>query len=363
MRQMGHYTGHSFILLILTVMLLNGPFTLPAHAQDGGDPAAEIEELALQVHLQNVRNAGYTAWIGGGLGVEQRHSTYTLIGERVTGWTLDGFNGDPNVTLNTLTRPALLNFWASWCGPCRMEFPHLAEIGANPHEHNFDVVFISTSDEPGDARNYLDDYPPELITTIDYGQTSGMMRIEALPTSILIDTDGTILVVHIGILSPTITSFVDAVAAHPGVGTFDAAGHVNAGAGPGAVVQPVDVNTAQPIVNGARVTGAIDNVTPQVVYRFGGKAGDQITVSMTKTFGDLDCTIVLLTADGQRLAENDDIERGVITDSLLIFTLPADGTYIIVATRYLEADGFSTGGYELTLDIVPAVPALPDISE
>ena len=53
-----------------------------------------------------------------------------------------------------------------------------------------------------------------------------------------------------------------------------------------------------------------------------------------------------MIAGGERLAENDD---AVGTDAAVEVTLPADGTYLIVATRFLEAEGFSSGDYTLTV--------------
>ncbi|MCD4685071.1 MAG: redoxin family protein [Anaerolineae bacterium] len=342
--------GRMLALVLAGVLMLAGPLTLTVVAQDD-DPAAEIEAVALQAHLQTLRRDGYTGWVGGGLGVAAWAPQRSPLGNTFANWMLAGFIDDAGITLDKLTRPTLLNFWASWCGPCRAEFPHLVDIATHPDAHNFDVVFVSTSDDPQDARNFLADYPPELVTTIDdNGQVSALMQIDALPTSLLINTDGTVLVVHVGILSPTIATFVDAVAAHPGVGSFNAADYMGVEAT--ALLEPVSVATATPISSGAAVTGTINDDTTQIAYRFDGLAGDEVTVSMVAVGGHLDCYVVLMTADGAHLGENDDIERGIITDSLLTVTLPEDGTYLIVATRFLEADGFSIGSYELTLEVL-----------
>ncbi len=77
------------------------------------------------------------------------------------------------------------------------------------------------------------------------------------------------------------------------------------------------------------------------------------------TGSELDPYVVLMKADGTRIAENDDISPGVIQDSALAATLPEDGTYIVVATRFLEAEGFTAGDYELTVGPSAALEVAP----
>lgn len=356
MRRFVHGWRGWTLALVMVGTLLVGllMLALPVVAQ-GDDPTVEIEALALRAHLQNMRQRNLTGWIGGDLGDIQGNPPYPLVGGVVEDWTLQGFVGDDDVTLETLARPTLLNFWASWCEPCRDEFPHLADIATHPDDHHFDIVFVNVSDELADAREFLADYPPDLVTTVDRaGQVAHLMQADALPTSLLINTDGTVLVFHVGSLLPTLTAFIDAVAAHPGVGTFDAADH--AGEVPAALLQPVDVAAIDAISGGETVTGQIDHETTQVAYRFDGMAGDEVTVSMQATGGNLDCYLVVMTADGERVGEADDIEHGMITDTILTVTLPEDGTYTVVATRFLEIDGFTSGSYALTLEIAPPAP-------
>src|SRR5690606_27383362 len=110
---------------------------------------------------------------------------------------------------------------------------------------------------------------------------------------------------------------------------------------------------------------ALGTITPgdfQDVYRFEGRAGDQISARLAADSSPLDAYLVLMTADGERLAENDDYDAG--TDSQVEVTLPADGTYLLVATRFLEAEGFSAGDYSLTLTLEgPDAAAQPQASE
>ncbi len=341
----------------LTAALLAGALLALAApryaAAQGEDPAALVEARALAAHLQNLRLNSYTAWIGGSLGAPDRAPRRSPLAEQLDGWTLTGFAGDEDHALADLERPVLLNFWASWCTPCRAEFPHLVAIATAPDAYAFDVIFVNTSDTERDARAFLADYPTALTTTIDTGERLSLRAgIESIPTSLLLDADGTVLAVHTGTITPTVSTFLDAVAQHPGAGVFIAANHMTET--PGATLAPVSVEDTEPLIPGDTVQSTLDDTQFQHAYRITANAGDQLSATMTAGAGDLDPYLVLLTADGERLAENDDIDRGVNIDARIDATLPATGTYLIVATRFLEAEGFSSGMYELTVRLTPA---------
>jgi thiol-disulfide isomerase/thioredoxin len=337
-------------IMILVLVIPALVVIRPAAAQE-----PNIEELALRAHIQNLRTHNYTAWIGGPLGDPAFAPLNTAIGEKLEQWTLRGMNGDDDVRSADLTRPVLLNFWASWCPPCQLEFPHLVDVALAPGEHNFDVIFVNAWDDERSALAFLADFPAEIHTVLDeQDRLAGRGSILSIPTSLLLNTDGTVLVAHVGMVTPTITRFLDAVAAHPGNGVFVAADHMDVALE--AVLLPVDVESATPIMPGESVTGTLTDEDFQRAYRFEGRAGEEIAVHLIAGENSaLDPYVVLMKADGTRIAENDDIDPGVIQNSALEVTLPEDGTYLVVATRFLEAEGYTTGTYELTVAPVGGV--------
>ena len=348
------------ILVVIMVTLLGQGI---AAAQDP-DPAAVIEARAQQVHLQNLRTESYTFWLGGDLGNPPAMRYATLVGERLTGWELRGLGDTPDTTSDDLARPTLLNFWASWCTPCVLEFPHLAGVALRPDDTAFDVLFVNMSDSAPDALAFLADQPAGLRTVIDPDdRLSRRASVVSIPTSILLDTDGTVLAVHTGLLTPTVTDFLSAVAAQPGVGTFTGYD----GPPPAAVLEPVAPDDAAPLQPGQQVRGTLTDDEWQHAYQFAGQAGNAVTVTMDAAPGaDLDPYLVLMTAGGERLAENDDHAQS--TDAQLVATLPADGTYLVVATRFLEAEGYASGEYTLALTlgdmaVTPAPPAQDDLPQ
>jgi thiol-disulfide isomerase/thioredoxin len=87
----------------------------------------------------------------------------------------------------------LVNFWATWCGPCRMEIPDLVKLQAKYAAKGFTVVGISQDNELGKAldfaKNNQMDYPIALGTP-ELKQSFG--GVEAIPATFLIDRDGKI---------------------------------------------------------------------------------------------------------------------------------------------------------------------------
>jgi 1-aminocyclopropane-1-carboxylate deaminase/D-cysteine desulfhydrase-like pyridoxal-dependent ACC family enzyme len=122
--------------------------------------------------------------------------------------------------------------------------------------------------------------------------------------------------------------------------------------GGGAPVTPTTPVAQGSLLNyGSTVTGEIKGSTGSVQYQFAAKKGDVIGISMKATSGNLDTYIVLIDPGGARIVENDDDPQGTTSDAYLRdFTIPADGTYTILAARFQEDAGTTEGTFSLTLE-------------
>jgi hypothetical protein len=99
------------------------------------------------------------------------------------------------------------------------------------------------------------------------------------------------------------------------------------------------------------VTGTLDDQTFRQVYTFDGHADDVVAISMTQTSGDLDPYLLLMDDLGNILARSDD--DGLGADALIAFKrIPADGRYFVIATRFGQARGSTSGEYRLLLEHV-----------
>ncbi|MBZ0240173.1 MAG: pre-peptidase C-terminal domain-containing protein, partial [Cutibacterium acnes] len=121
---------------------------------------------------------------------------------------------------------------------------------------------------------------------------------------------------------------------------------------------PTDAPTpeAEPgsIALGETLEGTINNANPVVQYTFEVQAGDTIQIRLVGLSDTLDPTLILLDANGNQIARNDD-ESFTVNDALIETTLPTDGRYTIVATRYREAQGDTEGQFSLTLQTAETV--------
>jgi hypothetical protein len=107
----------------------------------------------------------------------------------------------------------------------------------------------------------------------------------------------------------------------------------------------------QQITYGETVSGVIDDATVSRLYTFTGTAGETVRVTMKAVGSSLDCYLELQDANGTVIEANDDINPGVVRDSQILAELPADGTYQVLASRYVGPDAEPTSGsYELTLE-------------
>ena len=122
---------------------------------------------------------------------------------------LQDINKAPDFTLKTINdssytlskmegKVVLINFWATWCGPCRMEIPEFNELQKTYHERGLNILGISVSDNKKQLKNFTKsfavDYP------LLYGSAKDMNKVMrdydgvyAVPSSFLIGKNGNII--------------------------------------------------------------------------------------------------------------------------------------------------------------------------
>lgn len=93
----------------------------------------------------------------------------------------------------------LLNFWASWCGPCRQEFPHLDAIHQKYSDLGFTVFGVNVEQDRAMADKVLRDIPVTFPVLFDQeSQVSKLYDVDAMPMTVLVDRNGDMRFMHKG---------------------------------------------------------------------------------------------------------------------------------------------------------------------
>jgi thiol-disulfide isomerase/thioredoxin len=87
----------------------------------------------------------------------------------------------------------LVNFWASWCAPCREEFPHMAELYKSFPRDQFDIAAISDDVDPGKMRAFVAEFRPPFPILVGRGRMKAIYHYRGLPYSVLLDKQGRII--------------------------------------------------------------------------------------------------------------------------------------------------------------------------
>lgn len=92
-----------------------------------------------------------------------------------------------------------LDFWASWCGPCAQSFPFMNVLHRDYGARGLKVLAVNMDENSQDARDFLRDHPVEFQIAADSeAQCAEAFQVKAMPSSYVIDRDGTIVLRHSG---------------------------------------------------------------------------------------------------------------------------------------------------------------------
>lgn len=93
----------------------------------------------------------------------------------------------------------MVNFWASWCGPCRQEMPHLEALHQRYSSLGFTMLGVNVDKDKGDAEGFLEETPVTFPILFDpESSVSELYEVIAMPTTVLVDRDGNMRFIHHG---------------------------------------------------------------------------------------------------------------------------------------------------------------------
>ena len=133
---------------------------------------------------------------------ETNYSTSSLINKEVPQFKIAYFDKNEFYSKKDLVKNnyTLINFWASWCGPCRIEHPILMKLSA---ENNLKILGVNFKDKKELARKFLKDLgnPYNFLLKDVEGKESVIFGIYGIPESLLINNDNIIIKKFVGPLS------------------------------------------------------------------------------------------------------------------------------------------------------------------
>lgn len=134
------------------------------------------------------------------------------MGDVAPDFTLTDLDGRPVRLADLAGRPVVVNFWASWCGPCVEEFPLLRDAAADHADEGLAVVGIVYNDRPAAAREFIERHGGTWTAAMDPGGTvAAAYGILGPPETYFIGRDGVIVARQIGQISEA--SLADKLAA------------------------------------------------------------------------------------------------------------------------------------------------------
>jgi len=168
---------------------VQGPKEPPATAQATRTPAAQPTKASRPVPPQ----AGASAY---------DFTLKDLAGQSVS---LSGLRG----------KKVMLNFWATWCGPCRIEIPSMVKLYDEFHSRGFEILAVNLREDTAKVSQFAREYDIRFPILLDQGGVvSSNYFVHGIPTSVFVDDAGVIQNVHVGTLSESamrkyVTDLVD----------------------------------------------------------------------------------------------------------------------------------------------------------
>jgi peroxiredoxin len=93
----------------------------------------------------------------------------------------------------------MVNFWASWCVPCRQEMPHLQALYERYNSLGFELLAVNVESDLDDAHKWLEDVEVTFPVLFDpKNEVSKLYKVVSMPSTVLIGRDGTMRYIHHG---------------------------------------------------------------------------------------------------------------------------------------------------------------------
>lgn len=123
----------------------------------------------------------------------------TAVGQEAPELSLPDLEGNTVRLSDYRGRVVLLNFWATWCGPCRVEVPELVSVHESYKERGFTVLAVNLGESRDRVAAFSAQFQMDFPVLLDpAGQTTRLYPTRGIPTSFLLDGEGVVRRVVVG---------------------------------------------------------------------------------------------------------------------------------------------------------------------
>lgn len=121
-------------------------------------------------------------------------------GDKAPGFSLPRLERTGTLSLKQYRgKVVYVDFWASWCGPCRKSLPELNDIRKSLRKKGFEVIAVNLDEDKEEALDFLKQHPVGYPTVRDVsGKTPSEYKVRGMPSSYLVDRKGIVRYVHEG---------------------------------------------------------------------------------------------------------------------------------------------------------------------
>lgn len=137
----------------------------------------------------------------------------TEVGQAAPQFTLPGLTNNQAVTLASFAgKVVYVDFWASWCAPCRTSFPLLNTLYQKLKSQGFEVLAINLDEDKANAEQFLKELPVNFSVLHDAkGEWADQFVVESMPTSFIVDKQGIVQHIHHGFVSDDIKTLEEKI--------------------------------------------------------------------------------------------------------------------------------------------------------
>ena len=137
---------------------------------------------------------------GGGGASSATDAAHPLIGSPGPDFAQASVNGQGKVSFKGVNgKVAIVDFWATWCEPCKKSFPKLQELSAKYKASGLEVIAISEDDENEGLTDFGNTYGAKFPLVWDGGKAiAGKWQPKSMPATFIVDRKGIVRFVHLG---------------------------------------------------------------------------------------------------------------------------------------------------------------------